>query len=462
MSIGDKAGADEVTDAINAITEKEIGVHLDIEWIESGSWIQQMNLKMSSREPVDLIITAPFMTFASMLDQNQLMDISGYLEEYGQDLLATMPEEYIDSVSVGSAIYGVPMKMVKQDSIYIAMRTDILEELGLTEQAQNMSSWTEFESILETVKENTDLVPLYCYTEGNVTVTYPDYVDVSDDDWSKATSLDNLGDSYSMIYVDENGQVCSYYQYDIFKADMERATDFYNRGLLYRDGATTETGVYDAFANNICFAALVGCSDLKPEEAVEQQSRKDLTVVRMVPETTTTFLVNMWSYAVPFTSTEPEAAVKFLNLLYTNADVVNLFTWGIQDRDYTLNEDGTLEPTQTPAYTSQSWLHGNTLLAYPTTANGPDYQEEAQKVIDSQNYSKYLGFICDTSSITNELTACNNAKQEFAYSLLAGSMPDYEQAYEEFMTRLENSGMDKILECYQTQLDEWVAQQGQE
>ncbi len=457
-SVGQKDGAQEVIDAVNAIAEKEAGVRISVEQIEIGNWVQQMNLKLSSSEPVDVIMCTPLMTFASMVTQNQLMDISGYLEEYGQGILEALPEEYIQTVTVDSGIYAVPMCMVKQDSVYCAMRMDTLDSLGLTEKAQNLTSWTELEEILQAVSENTTLVPLYCNTKANTGVTYQDYVDVSADDWAQAKGLDNLGDSYGLIYVDEEtNTVCSYYQSDIFKADMERAADLYSKGYLYKDGATTDVEATDAFASDVCFASLMGTSDLGAETTAESRAQKDLLMVPMAPEVPTTHLINMWSYAVPFSAKEPEAAVRFINLLYTNADVVNLFTWGIEGRDYTLNEDGTATAIANAPYASQPWLHGNTLLAYPNSADGPDYQDQAREIIENQVYSPYLGFICDTSSVVNELTACNNAKQEYAYSLLAGSMPDYEQAYEDFMDKLEASGIDKIIACYQEQLNAWLA-----
>ena len=40
------------------------------------------------------------------------------------------------------------------------MRKDVLEDLGLLEDAQNISSMQDIEAILAAVKENTDLIPL--------------------------------------------------------------------------------------------------------------------------------------------------------------------------------------------------------------------------------------------------------------------------------------------------------------
>lgn len=42
------------------------------------------------------------------------------------------------------------------------------------------------------------------------------------------------------------------------------------------------------------------------------------------------------------TTDVPEAAMKFLNLTYTDADVINLLIYGIEGRDYVKNDDGTV------------------------------------------------------------------------------------------------------------------------
>ena len=48
------AGLQDVEDAINEITENEINVHVNLEMVETGSYAQQVSLRMASSEPMDL------------------------------------------------------------------------------------------------------------------------------------------------------------------------------------------------------------------------------------------------------------------------------------------------------------------------------------------------------------------------------------------------------------------------
>ena len=78
-------GLPEVEAAVNELTESQINTHVTIELLEMGNYIQQVSLKMSSNEQVDLLMTFPggSATFSAMQSQGQLMaknaPVSAYL-----------------------------------------------------------------------------------------------------------------------------------------------------------------------------------------------------------------------------------------------------------------------------------------------------------------------------------------------------------------------------------------------
>ena len=135
-------GLQDVEDAVNEITEPEINTHVTLEMLEPGNYAQQINLKMSSSEPFDLMVTMPSGTagFTTMVSQNQFMDISELLQEYGQGIIDTLGEELLQATTINGKIYGVTTYRSLVTSNYIVMRTDVLEDLGLLEKAQNMDN----------------------------------------------------------------------------------------------------------------------------------------------------------------------------------------------------------------------------------------------------------------------------------------------------------------------------------
>ena len=460
MSQGNTVGWDDVEAEINRIAGEAIGVNIDVEWIELGSWNQQINLKMSSQEEMDIIMLTPLMTFSNLYGANQLMDITDVLEDYGQDIL-NIDGEYLQSTAVDGRIYGIPNYYSKEGTAIIEMRTDVLEELGILEQAENIATWDDYEEILKAVKEQTEYVPMFCVGRTGYATTVAGHIDVSENDFSQAEGLESAGDPYGLVNIDpETNQVYCYYLTENFLQDAARAADFYQKGYMYQDGANSLQTAIDMYIAGSLFSSLNIANQPKIEDTIESNLQGlDMTVVEICNEPVTRSNANMWGYAVPFTSKNPEAAVEFINLLYTNEALANLFVWGIEGRDYTVNEDGTVTKTEEPQYESETFFYGNSLLAYPNDIKGVDFNDLSEEVIQNQSYSKYLGFSCETDAIANELAACYNVKLEYAPSLVCGSSSDYAADLEAFKEKLESSGIQKILDYYQEQLNQWMNHQ---
>ena len=166
-------GLQDVEDAINEITEAEKNIHVTLEMIEPGNYPQQINLKMSSSEAFDLMVTMPAGTasFNNMASQNQFMDISGLLEEYGQGILDTIGD-MINGTKIGDKVFGVTTWRSLVTSNYICMRTDVLEDLGLLEKAQSITSLDEYEEILKAVKESEEWNYLAGIVEPDCSILY--------------------------------------------------------------------------------------------------------------------------------------------------------------------------------------------------------------------------------------------------------------------------------------------------
>ena len=138
---------------------------------------------------------------------------------------------------------------------------------------------------------------------------------------------------------------------------------------------------------------------------------------------------------------------------------MNLLTWGIEGRDYTVNEEGEAVIAENPVYTSNMYLWGNGRLTYPTAGLGGDYMERLKKADEEAPVSKYLGFAADTSQLSNELTAINNVINQYRANLESGAVTDLEGEYEKYCQAMEDAGVQKVIDAYQEQLDEWLAQQ---
>ena len=457
------SGLAEVEAAINKITEPEINTHVTIEMLEMGSYEQQINLKISSGEKMDLMVTFPYgsPTFSNMASQKQLMDISGLLAEYGQGVLDTVGD-FISATTVGDGIYGVTTYRTLNSNVYAVMRTDVLEDLGLLETAQNMSSFSDFEKILDAVKNSSQwnylagLVP--SDSSGVILPIAGAYMD--QDSFSEETSYDSLGDLYKIISINPDGSdptVSLNFETPQYKAMIDRMQDWYDKGYIYKDSANQSESAESLVQSNSAFSFICS-SEVGVETAKSQACGMEMTCVKILSLPITTSSCTKFVWAVPVTATEPEAAVKMMNLMYTDARIANLLTWGIEGRDYQVKDgiacymDG--QDANTCAYHTSDFVYGNQFLALPWEGQDADFRQTSMEDMLAAQASAYLGFSCDTSGIENELTAITNAINEYLPGLDSGISDD--EQYSAFLEKLDKSGVQDVINVYQKQLDEWL------
>lgn len=457
------SGLAEVEAAINKITEPEINTHVTIEMLEMGSYEQQINLKISSGEKMDLMVTFPYgsPTFSNMASQKQLMDISGLLAEYGQGVLDTVGD-FISATTVGDAIYGVTTYRTLNSNVYAVMRTDVLEDLDLLETAQNMSSFSDFEKILDAVKNSSQwnylagLVP--SDSSGVILPIAGAYMD--QDSFSEETSYDSLGDLYKIISINPDGSdptVSLNFETPQYKAMIDRMQDWYDKGYIYKDSANQSESAESLVQSNSAFSFICS-SEVGVETAKSQACGMEMTCVKILSLPITTSSCTKFVWAVPVTATEPEAAVKMMNLMYTDARIANLLTWGIEGRDYQVKDgiacymDG--QDANTCAYHTSDFVYGNQFLALPWEGQDADFRQTSMEDMLAAQASAYLGFSCDTSGIENELTAITNAINEYLPGLDSGISDD--EQYSAFLEKLDKSGVQDVINVYQKQLDEWL------
>ena len=102
------------------------------------------------------------------------------------------------------------------------------------------------------------------------------------------------------------------------------------------------------------------------------------------------------------------------------------------------------------------WPNLNILQVFE--GKDPAVRQELEEFNDSAARATSLGFVLDTSTIMNEITACNNVKQKYETPLQWGAL-DPEEAIPEFIEELEAAGLRTIHEEAQRQLDEYLAKQ---
>lgn len=453
-------GLPEVEAAINEITMAEIDTTVHMEMIEIGNYIQQVSLKMSSGEPVDLVLTFPAgaASFTSMQSQGQLKDITELLDEYAPEAKAGI-SDYLMATTVDNRVYALPINRDISTGLYLCMRTDVLEDLGLGEKAQNLSSYREFEEILAAVKASDKwsyLSGIGGSVNGAVVVngnSFPGIDSFADD----SVYNDSLG-AAELLVADPTGKdttVKIMAATDAYQATVAMGHEWYEKGYIYKDSATEKETTQQLVKSNKLFSYL-SSGELGMSTSASTGCGMDMTCTKILTAPITTSSCTKFTWAVPNSSANPEAAVTFLNMMFTDARINNLMAWGIEGRDYVV-EDGIAKypegVTEAP-YHCADFVVGNQFLVYPWVGQDKDIREQAKAQMEEAEISRYLGFTCDTDAIQTELAAVNSVFTEFSPQIISGIAGP--EVLDEFLEKLQKSGIDKIVDEYQRQLNAWL------
>ena len=244
------------------------------------------------------------------------------------------------------------------------------------------------------------------------------------------------------------------------------ARSWYLNDLVMKDAATTSSTAAELMSSGNYFAYLASYSYPEADTAASLEAQTggfDLGAKIVCSAFLDTSSINALTWCVASTSKVPEAAVKFLNLTFTDPDVVNLIIYGLEGRDYVLDDDGFMsypegQEAATVPYTAQlsCGTLGNFFIMYPMA--GTNVESLAWELEQNQNAktSVAMGFTFDSSSVKTEYTAVTNVIEQYLPGLVCGSV-DPATEIPVFLERLTEAGLGEIIAAKQTQLDAWVA-----
>lgn len=449
-----------VEDAINAITEERINTTVHLNIIEMGNYIQQVNLMMSSNEKLDLMVTLPGgpAHFNSMSSQKQLMDITDLLNTYAQDLLKLIPENWLAATTIDGKVYSVTSYGDKATPLNVICRTDILEETGI--DPATIKTANDLEALFTKVKElHPEMVPVG--TGSKKILTAPYLID-ADGNFVKYDGLGDGDNSLIGIMDGEGTTIQNNYLRQEYIDTSLRFKEWYDKGWVYKDGAS-----YDETAESLVSGGTAFCyfkqTAMDSGAAVSATCGNEMTLIQLEDDPMLgTGAFRKFSWAVPNTATEPEAAVKFMNLIYTDAEVLNLLTWGVEDVHYQTMEDGSIDFLDGQDANScgyyigdETSILGNGFLAKVRNGQATDLRERCEAANLAATVSEFNGFSFNSDGFENQVAGITNTIEEYRPTFANGLYT--EAYYNEFINKLKDNGVEEYLAYIQQQLDDWVA-----
>lgn len=266
---------------------------------------------------------------------------------------------------------------------------------------------------------------------------------------------DPLGDELGVIMLGEDAEkpvVQNLYETEEYKNLCKLMKGWAEKGYIASD-AVTETDNFDALCSaGAAFSTLSTSADIRLAEKASKTNGKNIKVIPLSEARSTTSNISI-GWSIPTTSEHPEAAMKFLNLMYSNSDVATLLAYGEEGVNYQTTGDGIIdflegENQQNCKYhPNVEWVLPNQFNTKAWAGIDPITTEEVAKVNSEAKLSPAFGFTFDSSSVQNEITACSNVTAKYRIALELGAV-DVEKTLPEFAKALKKAGTGKTVPVF--------------
>lgn len=447
--------ADEtlVEEEINKIMREKAGAEIDLVPILGGNYQTSMNLLLTGGEDSLDVFTSFWYTSTSNLVANgQVMALDDLLESCGQEIkeLYKGKEEYLNCGRVDGKLYGIPSVYAWCSEDFYVVKEDVSEKAGI-----DWNNVKDLEGLTDAMITMKQISPESYFIPGS-TQTY--FI---------PKDIDYFGDTNFLGVLTnptESTTVENYYESDYFMNFLDyvkewKANDLISPDPMSNSNATLVNLQYGVVDGTMAFS-WDGPSNTS---YIEVQKNMDLTGSAFTKPMVTTGDVSNYMWHISSFCKNPEAAMKVLAVMYSDPDVANLLGNGIEGRNYVINEDGQMElPEGVASSADLGWQIGsnavwpNSTLCKTWYYESPDIYEKMNEKNETAEKSLALGFQFDSSSVTDEITACTNVVAQYYLPLIYGEV-DIDSTLPVFQQALKDAGIDKIIAEKQTQLDKWLA-----
>lgn len=459
-----------VMEKVNEYLKEKINVTLEPIWGTWGDFDTNAVLALQGADDVDIYFTCSWSA-----DEYNKFARDGYwmrlddpennlIEQYAPELWTLLPEVLRNGATIngseGYGVYAVPgYKDIATQNCW-DINVPLLEKYGYTLEDIESRDYYSFGDILKTVKEG----------EGDS--FYPLIIEGAVLERMVNSSIIVTGDSgtgnFMSYYLNPEdasqpnstygNKIVNKFATEEFKKFAEQTREYYEAGYI-DPGCSNANQANDLRSNvQLTGSYLIGTQSYSLGYELQATQERGFEVA-MVPCTDAYVDTTSSQGAMMAISTvckNPERAMMFLNLLNTDPYLMTLLNYGVEGIHYEL-KDGLVNFTEKRA-DYKPWTNGmgNVTILTPTADQGADFWEGFKAYYGSAKEIPILGYSFDSSSVATEMGSVSNVVAEYMLAICTGSV-DPDEKLPEFLKKLEDNGINTVLEEANRQLDEFMA-----
>ncbi|MFD2701275.1 ABC transporter substrate-binding protein [Paenibacillus shunpengii] len=437
---GDVSDVSSVETAMSELARQKIGATVKLIPITGSNYSNQMNLMLAGSEKLDLVYTSVWMGFETQASRGQLIPMDELLSTHGAKILNEVPSYGLEAGQIQGETYGIPSLKGWALTPSFVIATEIIKELNIN--SSGIRTWTDLTSVLQKLKEvKPEMIPMASYNTSEAPGTAMMYFDPLG---LTAGVLPFEGEGYQLLQAEET---------ELYNETVNLMRSWYQQGYFSKDIATTQETAATLVKNGKAASYIRNINDCYSESV---PAGTELTCIPMEEPYMTRNSISSNMISISRNSEQPEKAMQFMELLYTDSEMMNLFVNGIEGVHYVKQGDQIALPEgkDSTGYASNPSLIGNNFLTYVWSGNDPDMWTAVQKTNGAAVKSRAMGFSFDISGVKNEITAVSNVDNQYSTGFMTGISDP--ALIPEYVSKLKAAGIERIIQEKQKQMDEWL------
>ncbi len=455
-----------VEDAINEKLLEKFNATIDMQF---STWTD-FNTKYSNEL---LAGTADIIYIANWLDYGTLAKNGAFINL--DDILASTPDlkelcgTYLDQMKIDGSVYAIPGMWPEYVSSGITYREDLRAQydLPVPDSIENVEAYLL--GIKENMPEQGLLLPTTGESNGFQTAFDGAWIFSIKYPWVSTNGLD-----YGLAAnADSPSEVYDYWFSDDFVEDMKLMKKWADLGF-WSKSALNDTNDSEAFNNGLCVMTYWGQNPSKANSnnnTFETAGNGWSAGYWAFGETTGVIYPGHGTQngtALTKDCEDPTRALQIVEYLMCDEAANKLIQCGIEGTHYTIDENGyyqaITDENGTAAFGYEgfsTWNLRNSIDGYKL---GGESDAKLQAMFDKlsaigekckyPNTDIKSGFVEVYDEYATERAAMSNVMKQYLAPLQAGLVDDVDAAVEEFRTKINEAGRDKVIEAYKSQ---WAA-----
>ncbi len=445
---------EEVTDALNEYSAEKIGVKVEFTFLDWGVWGERVKAMLQGGEPFDIMFNTSDI-YVSAINLGSFADITDMLSEV-PDLVEFIPDDVWSGVTIDDRIYAVPTYKDSAQTQYWVWDKEVVDMLGI--EYENIHTYADLDEPLHLVQE--------AINDGRITKCNYAFPTVKGGVNGFMMNYDAGVAGLGVRYDDETATVVRVHEQEDLMEQYTYMHKWYEEGIINPDASTAAEGELGSYC-------VVGSAQGFPgAETGWAQGRgcDEVVIEAWGGPVYSTGTIQGSINSISSNSEYKSEALKYLQLVNTDANYRNMLAYGIEGEHYIDNGDGTVERDQTVIpgaadYGPASYAQGTYMLLKPVSPNSPDMYQKLEEMNETAERSVLLGFTFnrtgptdsdpDAVNVEAQVAACSAIIDRYSPELYTG-VGDPAVLVPQMYSELEAAGLEDIRAELQRQIDNYL------